>query len=154
MSPGLLLSSFWGRNSSSLQPTPGSFTCCQETIGVLTRWSNRSPAVPQQDLAHAVGHTALLGPWYHHAMAISTLALGARSIPGLLHPEMAVKRSKLSWLGSERGPTQLREVSLPLLGGCREHCAFGSGWGGGLCCQTTLSTASLLPADPNPAGNI
>lgn len=31
MTPGLLLSSFWSRNASFLQPTPGSFTCCQDT---------------------------------------------------------------------------------------------------------------------------
>lgn len=112
------------------------------------------PAVPQQDLAHAVGHTALLGPWYHQGMAISTLAQGTRSIAGLLPPKLAMRRSKLSCLGSEHGLTQLGEVSLPLLRGCCELCAFGSGWGGGQCCQTTLSTASLLHADPNPTGNI
>lgn len=32
-------------------------------------------AMPQQDLAHAMGHTALHGARYHQAMAISTSML-------------------------------------------------------------------------------
>lgn len=43
-SPGLLLPSFSGRNASFLWPAPGSFTCCQETIGLLMQVAKHKPS--------------------------------------------------------------------------------------------------------------
>lgn len=62
---------------------------------------------------------------------------------------------------SKHGPAWLREPHVKFLSsrGCRERFTSSPGRGGGNVlpsrrCQTTLSTALLLPVNPNPAGNI
>ena len=128
-SPGLLLSSSWCRNTSFLCPIPGSFTCCQKTTGLLMQMVKHKPrqspcscgAMPQQDLAHATGHTALHGPRYYQTMAISTSMLwtmGKVLLLAFFTPNWPRKEtSQADWASSKHGPTQLRELYIPLLPG-------------------------------------
>lgn len=120
---------------------PGFSTCCQETADLMhmVKHKNRqSPcscgAVPQQDLAHAMGHTALHGARQHQSMTTSTSVLWVMGLytPDCLHPK-ETRQADLKC-----GPTQLR--------GCHKCFALGTGQEEDVllapCCQTTLSTTA------------
>lgn len=67
--------------------------------------------------------------------------------------------SQADWASFKCGPTQLRELYIPLLPGLPQMLCIRR-WPGrrhvlpAQRCQTTLSTALLLPVNLNPAGNI
>lgn len=126
-SPGLLHQGFWCRNASLPCPTPGSLICSQEITSLLVQMIKHKPrqspcsrgAMPQQDLAHAMGHTALRGARYYQAMAISTStlrAMGKVLFLASFTPNWPQKEtSQADWASSKHGPAQLRELYIPLL---------------------------------------
>lgn len=124
----------------------------------LVLWSHATAGFGPCHGSHCTSQSQIL-PSHGH-FYINAVDDGEGTIPGFLHPSWPRKETnQADWASSEHGPTQLRELYIPLLPGLLQVLCIWC-WPGkrhvlpAQRCQTTLSTASLLPVNLNPAGNI